>query len=198
MLCVTCKKSSWLVANGSCVNLTLEWLTARKASIKNASSTMAWVTTSTLNGMTKWHGAGHAAYDEAVTALGAEVTRRCDSFDPTRHRGHGRTGNGHTPFSGNGHTSLPISLIFGQVLESRLASPAYRCWDLPTGLVRANCRWPFTCCATWRPHWALNEHGSPPGPPESPAPGDKKKKRDTEGSSGGGASTPKRSKSKAV
>ena len=35
---------------------------------------MAWVTTSTLNGMTKWHGAGHAAYDEAVTALGAEVT----------------------------------------------------------------------------------------------------------------------------
>ena len=84
--------------------------------------------------------------------LGAEVTRRCDSFDPTRHRGHGRTGNGHTPFSGNGHTSLPISLILGQVLESRLASPAYSChWDLPTGLVRANCRWPFTCRATVAP-----------------------------------------------
>ena len=88
----------------------------------------------------------------------------------------------------------PISLICGQVLEARLASPDYRCWDLPTGLVRANCRWPFTCCATWRPHWALNEHGSPPGPPESPAPRDKKKKRD-EGSEAK-ASTPKRGKAK--
>ena len=43
---------------------------------KSSSSSMAWVTTSTLNGMTKWHGPGHAAYDEAATALGAEVTAR--------------------------------------------------------------------------------------------------------------------------
>ena len=84
-----------------------------------------------------------------------------------------------------------------QEFEARLASPAYRCFTAKLGgLHRCNCRWPFTCCATWRPHWALNEHGSPPGPPESPAPGDKKKKRDD--GSGGGGSTPKRSKAKAV
>ena len=101
--------------------------------------------------------------------------------------------NGHTPF----YYMSPISLNCEQVLEARLASPAYRCWDLPTGLVRANCRWPFTCCATWRPRWALNEHGSPPGPPESPAPReDKKKKRDEDSTGGGGASTPKRGKVK--
>ena len=28
------------------------------------------------------------------------------------------------------------------------------------------------------PRWALNEHGSPPGPPESPAPRDKKDEKD--------------------
>ena len=45
------------------------------------------------------------------------------------------------------------------------------------GLWRSNCRWPFTCCSTRRPRWALDEHGSLPGPPKSPASGDKKKKR---------------------
>ena len=43
------------------------------------------------------------------------------------------------------------------------------------------------------------EHGSPPGPPESPAPReDKKKKRDEDSTGGGGASTPKRNKAKAA
>ena len=43
----------------------------------------------------------------------------------------------------------------------------------------------------------LNEHGSPPGPPESPAPReDKKKKRDEDSTGGGGALTPKRNKAK--
>ena len=66
MICVTWKKSSLFVANGSSVSLTSD---ARKVRTPS-SSIMAWVTTSSLNGMTKWHGPGHAAYDEAATALG--------------------------------------------------------------------------------------------------------------------------------
>ena len=87
LICVTFEKSSWLVAMRSPVNLTLlEWLTAGKSSsITKASSNMAWVTTSKLNAMTKWHGAGHAAYDEAATALGAEVTPpQVDQNDRTK------------------------------------------------------------------------------------------------------------------
>ena len=60
--------------------------------------------------------------------------------------------------------------VLVQVLDARLASPAYRCFTVELGgLHRSNCRWPFTCCATRRPRWALSEHGSPaspPGPPE--------------------------------
>ena len=68
-----CSGKSSSVLTSSRVNVSLV-TTETPWTVKNTSIRMAWVTTSMLNGLTKWHGPGHAAYDEAATALGAEVT----------------------------------------------------------------------------------------------------------------------------
>ena len=44
-----------------------------KLAVEKASSIMSWVTTSMLNGRTKWHGPGKCEYDEAAAIIGAEV-----------------------------------------------------------------------------------------------------------------------------
>ena len=99
-------------------------------------------------------------------------------------------------------TFLPATLQLGPQAARSLAVEAERAapvgtgaQQVPTSVVRGG--EPSLEHLTWRPHWALNEHGSPPGPPESPAPReDKKKKRDEDSTGGGGALTPKRNKAK--
>ena len=47
-------------------------------------------------------------------------------------------------------------------LERRLDNPSYPCRHEDIGgISRDSCRWPFTCCSTWRPEWTKNEWGSP-------------------------------------
>ena len=58
-------------------DVTSDWLTTDtiKSKVTNVStSIMSFVTTSELNGQTKWHGPGHAAYDAAAATIGSEVT----------------------------------------------------------------------------------------------------------------------------
>ena len=69
------KSSSWLTDDVTDL-LTVDQPVKVRSSVKKASCIMAWVTTSMLNGATKWHGPGHAEYDEAAALLGdALVTR---------------------------------------------------------------------------------------------------------------------------
>ena len=97
-------------------------------------------------------------------------------------------------------TAIVTAITLPQVLEGRLAHPAYRCGSAELGgLWRGNCRWPFTCCNKNVPRWALDEHGSPPGPPESPGPRRSPRnqnKRKDDGAREEGGSTPKRGKGK--